>query len=108
MSTQPLDYEEVKDFFYAKLSDDRYGRGRMESAFFHTASFIFAKACARQAELEEALSAAQVGREAQMARVSELEAALAQALRAYDQDYCLGDTGAACVASARELLERLK
>jgi len=58
----PLDYEAVKEFFYTKLTDDRTGKGRMESAFFHTAQWIFLQGCARHAELT--------------ARIAILEAAL--------------------------------
>jgi len=61
MST--LDYEAVKDFFYEKLTHDRTGHGRMESALYHTAQWIFLQGCAREDEL--------------LARISELEAALA-------------------------------
>lgn len=50
-ATPALDYERVKDFFYQKLEADRHGRGRMESAFFHTAQWIFQQGIARQAEL---------------------------------------------------------
>jgi hypothetical protein len=31
-----LDYEEVKEFFAKKLAEDFKGRGRFESAFYHT------------------------------------------------------------------------
>ena len=51
----PLDYEAVKDFFFDKLEKDRKGRGRMESALYHTAQWIFLQGCNRQAELLEEL-----------------------------------------------------
>lgn len=54
MNIQPipaLDYEKAKDFFYTKLERDRHGKGRMESAFFHTAQWIFDQGCAGQATL---------------------------------------------------------
>lgn len=44
-TTPALDYEQVKDVFYTKLERDRHGRGRMESAFFHTAQWIFKQGC---------------------------------------------------------------
>jgi hypothetical protein len=37
----PIDYEEVKSYFYTKLGKDIFGMGRMESAFYHTAQWIF-------------------------------------------------------------------
>jgi hypothetical protein len=37
----PMDYEAVKSFFYKKLGKDIFGMGRMESAFYHTAQWIF-------------------------------------------------------------------
>ena len=39
----PLDYEEVKRFFYDKLTHDLEGKGRMESALYHTAMWIYQK-----------------------------------------------------------------
>lgn len=55
-----VDYERAKDYFWAKLADDRHGKGRMESAFYHTAQWIFMQGCgerdkmlARIAELEK-------------------------------------------------------
>ncbi len=51
----PLDYEAVKDFFFDKLEKDRKGRGRMESALYHTAQWIFLQGCNRHAELLEEL-----------------------------------------------------
>jgi hypothetical protein len=57
-----LDYEAAKDFFYTKLSMDRTGRGRMESAYYHTAQWIFLQGCTHHAELT--------------ARIALLEAAL--------------------------------
>ena len=47
----PLDYEAVKDFFFDKLEKDRKGRGRMESALYHTAQWIFLQGCNRHDEL---------------------------------------------------------
>lgn len=46
-----LNYEEVKDFFYEKLTHDRQGRGRLESAIFHTVVFVYQRGCAREDEL---------------------------------------------------------
>lgn len=46
-----FDYEEAKDFYFDKLQADRTGKGRMESALFHTAQFIFDKGCHRQEAL---------------------------------------------------------
>lgn len=46
-----FDYEAAKDFYFDKLQADRTGKGRMESALFHTAQFIFDKGCQRQAAL---------------------------------------------------------
>jgi hypothetical protein len=57
-----FDYEAAKDFYFDKLQADRTGKGRMESALFHTAQFIFDKGCQRQAAL--------------LARIVELEARL--------------------------------
>ena len=37
----PLDYEKVKEFFWSKLGSDMEGKGRMESAFYHTAQWIY-------------------------------------------------------------------
>lgn len=54
-----FDYEAAKDFYFDKLQADRTGKGRMESALFHTAQYIFAKGCHRQAAL--------------LARIAELE-----------------------------------
>lgn len=51
----PLDYEAVKDFFFDKLEKDRKGRGRMESALYHTAQWIFLQGCQCHAELLEEL-----------------------------------------------------
>lgn len=51
----PLDYEAVKDFFFDKLEKDRKGRGRMESALYHTAQWIFLQGCNRHVELLEEL-----------------------------------------------------
>lgn len=36
-----LDYEAVKDFYTEKLINDRKGRGRMESAAFHTVEWAY-------------------------------------------------------------------
>jgi hypothetical protein len=36
-----LDYEEAKRFFHEKLGNDHFGQGRMESAFYHTAQWIW-------------------------------------------------------------------
>lgn len=49
--TPALDYERAKDFFWAKLADDRHGHGRMESAFFHTAQWIFKHGCHERDQL---------------------------------------------------------
>lgn len=49
--TPPLDYEAVKDFFYNKLSQDRQGRGRMESAIFHTVQHVYLLGCHRADEV---------------------------------------------------------
>lgn len=49
--TPPLDYEAVKDFFYNKLSQDRQGRGRMESAIFHTVQHVYTIGCHRADEV---------------------------------------------------------
>ena len=43
--TPALDYEAAKDVFFRKLEHDRFGRGRMESALFHTAAWIFEQGC---------------------------------------------------------------
>lgn len=43
--TPAIDYESVKEFFFTKLSADLYGRGRMESALYHTAQWIFLRGC---------------------------------------------------------------
>lgn len=49
--THALDYESVKDYFFAKLERDRHGRGRMESALYHTAQWVFMQGCAGRDEL---------------------------------------------------------
>jgi hypothetical protein len=49
--TPPLDYEAVKEYFYTKLSEDRRGRGRMESAIFHTVQHVFELGCNHNADL---------------------------------------------------------
>ena len=54
-----LDYEMAKDVFHEKLTNDLHGRGRMESAFYHTAQWIFLQGCAE--------------RDALLARIAELE-----------------------------------
>lgn len=61
-----LNYEAAKDFFYAKLERDRHGHGRMESAMFHTAQWIFGKGCQGRDQLCARIAALE-------ARVVELE-----------------------------------
>lgn len=36
-----LDYEAIKEFYFAKGANDHAGRGRFESAFFHTIRMVF-------------------------------------------------------------------
>lgn len=38
-----FNYEDAKKFFYDKLTDDLVGKGRMESALYHTAVMIYMK-----------------------------------------------------------------
>jgi len=45
-----LDYEEVKEFFANKLAEDFKGRGRFESAFYHTIVFAYRRGLADGAE----------------------------------------------------------
>lgn len=54
--TPALDYEEVKDFFFHKLESDRFGKGRMESALFHTAQFIFDRGLGEREKLLEEIA----------------------------------------------------
>jgi len=59
----PFDYEAAKKFFNDKLTNDLEGKGRVESALFHTATMIYGEGCkdndavkdARIAELERKL-----------------------------------------------------
>lgn len=57
---QALDYEAVKDYFFAKLECDRHGRGRMESALYHTAQWIFEQGCAQHQWLRERMDSARM------------------------------------------------
>lgn len=41
----PLDYEQVKKFFYDKFSQELEGQGRYESAMYHTAVWIYEQGC---------------------------------------------------------------
>lgn len=86
-----LDYEMVKDFFYKKLDADRHGHGRMESAFFHTAQWVFHQGMVGQAEL--------------VARITELETE-ANILRGALQVH--GEESAQLIEQRDELLVALK
>ena len=37
----PLNYDDAKKYFADKIGADWFGKGRMESAFFHTAQWIY-------------------------------------------------------------------
>ena len=41
----PLDYEQAKKFFNDKLTQDLVGHGRLESAMYHTAMWIYEQGC---------------------------------------------------------------
>lgn len=41
----PFDYEVAKKFFNDKLTNDLEGKGRVESALFHTAVMIYGEGC---------------------------------------------------------------
>lgn len=41
----PFNYHNAKEFFYKKLGSDLEGQGRMESAYYHTAEFIYNEGC---------------------------------------------------------------
>lgn len=41
MTIMPLDYEQAKKFFNDKLTNDLEGKGRVESALYHTAMWIY-------------------------------------------------------------------
>lgn len=54
-----IDYEDVKAVFAAKLDDDLTGKGRVESAAYHTARHIYLKG------VEDGIEAARLKLEAQ-------------------------------------------
>jgi hypothetical protein len=37
----PLNYDDAKKYFADKIGADWFGKGRMESVFFHTAQWIW-------------------------------------------------------------------
>ena len=67
--TPALDYERAKDRFFEKLAADRHGRGRMESALYHTAQWIFEQGCHERNKL--------------LAEIDHLRAALRHYIRIY-------------------------
>lgn len=48
-----LDYEAVKAFYFAKGAGDCAGRGRFESAFFHTIHMVFEQGLKAGAKVRE-------------------------------------------------------
>lgn len=99
-----VDYERAKDYFWAKLADDRHGKGRMESAFYHTAQWIFMQGCGERDRLLDRIFGlecnAQILRDAlrahgeESARLIEQRDELLEALKAAEELHVVGLFGA--------------
>lgn len=95
--TPALDYEAVKDFFFEKLAADRHGRGRMESAQYHTVQWVFLQGCherdkllARIAELESSNAVLLNNAADAHERIADLVGGLGQIKKTLEIENCAG------------------